>query len=233
MGKRKDTCEIENSLIEMVKDKRIYGCEEVTVGFPHTDYAGNGLEIVDFLTVDSNEEICCYEIKVTLQDLKSSAKKSWYGNYNYLAVSDELWELREKWIGMVPEYVGIKVGRGLCSVTNAVRQEISEELKEILVLSLARTLTFKMYKYRDMADLEKQAEQRKQLNYFERECKKSDRIIEYYENLERYFRYYMKKVRGLEEMDIKKYLMSKQQEFRNATGRNMKLPEDPREWKGV
>lgn len=34
----------------------------------------------------------CYEIKVTLADLKSSAKQTFLGDYNYLVVTNELWE---------------------------------------------------------------------------------------------------------------------------------------------
>ena len=33
----------------------------------------------------------CYEIKVTMQDFRSKAKKSWYGNYNYLVISSKLY----------------------------------------------------------------------------------------------------------------------------------------------
>ena len=88
MAKRKETIVLENALIKQTREKRIYGCEEITIGFHN---GGRGNEIVDFMTMDSKGIIKCYEIKVTMEDLKSKAKKSWYGNYNYLVVSEELY----------------------------------------------------------------------------------------------------------------------------------------------
>ena len=228
MAKRKDTREIENALIKQTREKRIYGCEEVTIGFARSGWHGNGNEIVDFMTVDSKEEICCYEIKVTLQDLKSDAKKSWYGNYNYLVVSENLWEKREKWLSTIPKHIGIKVGINLSTVTKAIRQNIAEEEKKLLILSITRSMYWKMDKYYNMVDVDKQREQRTQLNYFERECKKSDGIIMYYNELDRYFRYYMKRVMGIEEMDIREFLLSKKDEYRKVTGRELWVPKDPR-----
>lgn len=71
MGKSQDTLTLENVLIQNTKKKRIYGCEEITIGFYNN---GHGNEVVDFMTMDSKGTIKCYEIKVTLQDLKSNAK---------------------------------------------------------------------------------------------------------------------------------------------------------------
>jgi hypothetical protein len=70
MAKRKETVELENALIKNTREKRIYGCEEITIGFYN---GGKGNEIVDFMTMDSKGIIKCYEIKVTLEDLKSKA----------------------------------------------------------------------------------------------------------------------------------------------------------------
>ena len=50
MSKRKETLEIEDKLYYMCHKKRIYGCEEVTIGFVNSGY---GNEIVDFITMDS------------------------------------------------------------------------------------------------------------------------------------------------------------------------------------
>lgn len=75
MAKRKETLGIEAALQKDTRIKRIYGCEEITIGFYNN---GHGNEIVDFMTMDSKGIIKCYEIKVTIQDFKSDAKKSWY-----------------------------------------------------------------------------------------------------------------------------------------------------------
>ena len=87
MAKTMITKNIENALNNMCRSKRLYGCEEVTIGFPNN---GHGNEIVDFMTMDSKGVLRCYEIKVSLSDLKSKAKKSWYGNYNYLVITEDL-----------------------------------------------------------------------------------------------------------------------------------------------
>ena len=87
MAKRQETLDIEAALGQMCREKRIYGCKEVTIGFPHQKM---GNEICDFVTMDSKGTFRCYEIKVSLSDLQSSAKKSWYGIYNYLVITKEL-----------------------------------------------------------------------------------------------------------------------------------------------
>lgn len=68
MAKRRETLEIEETLRQMCKKRGIYGCEEVTIGFYNN---GHGNEIVDFCTMDSKGVLRCYEIKVTMPDLKS------------------------------------------------------------------------------------------------------------------------------------------------------------------
>lgn len=60
MAKRKETLEIENILNEMYKKKRLYGCEEVTIGFYNNGHVN---KIVDFCTMDSKGILRCYEIK--------------------------------------------------------------------------------------------------------------------------------------------------------------------------
>ena len=47
MAKRQETLDIETALEQMCREKRIYGCKEVTIGFPHQKM---GNEICDFLT---------------------------------------------------------------------------------------------------------------------------------------------------------------------------------------
>lgn len=84
-----------------------YGTNEVTLSsFGIT----NGKEIVDFLSYDSKKDIYrCYEIKVSMSDFKSSAKKSWYGNYNYLVIFSTLFSEKDVdfWKREIPAGVGL------------------------------------------------------------------------------------------------------------------------------
>lgn len=152
MSKRKDTLQLEQSLIDMTAEKGIYGCEEITIGFVNK---GFGNEIVDFMTMDSKGIIKCYEIKVTLQDLKSKAKKSWYGNYNYLVVSKELYERIIDFSQFVPDHVGIIVGSYLENVRKAKRIKIDYDTDLMLKESLVRSMYWKMIKYKKLTLNEK------------------------------------------------------------------------------
>lgn len=151
MAKREDTLRIERSLVEMTKDKGIYGCEEITIGFVNQ---GHGNEIVDFMTMDSKGTIKCYEIKVTLQDLKSKAKKSWYGNYNYLVVSKELYDKVKDFSQFIPDHVGVIVGRYLENVRKAKRVNIDNDTNVMLKESLVRSMYWKMIKYKKLTCVE-------------------------------------------------------------------------------
>jgi len=143
---------LEKALEERCVKKREYGSKEVTIGFKH---GGHGDEIVDFMTVDSDSVIRCYELKVTLQDLRSEAKKSWYGDYNYLVVSDALLARSPSWGNYIPPYVGILAGTSLKSCRNAKKKVISEDVRQMCRDSLIRTLFWKMEEYRSAQDLKR------------------------------------------------------------------------------
>lgn len=64
----------------------IYGCYEVCLG------AGYGDEYVDYMTMSSTNVFRAYEIKVSLSDLKSKAKLSFCGDYNYIVLPEELYQ---------------------------------------------------------------------------------------------------------------------------------------------
>lgn len=167
MAKRAETVAIEQCLIRDTKEKRIYGCEEVTIGF-YRD--GGGDEHVDFMTMDSKGIIRCYEIKVTLPDLKSHAKKSFYGHYNYLVITQDLYDkilknnINLKEYG-IPDYVGITIcnlgkDNSVPAYTwnmwrkpkKCVKQKLSPETESMLKESLVRTLYYKMDKYRSISN---------------------------------------------------------------------------------
>lgn len=60
MAKRQETLEIEAALQKDTQTKRIYGCEEITIGFYNN---GHGNEIVDFMTMDSKS--CMKRLQIT------------------------------------------------------------------------------------------------------------------------------------------------------------------------
>lgn len=150
--KTKETQYIENYLFKScfgnhTKVAKEYGTAEVTIGFQRD---GKGKERVDFLSFDAKNNIYrCYEIKVTLEDLRSSAKKSWYGNYNYLVVTKELYQKLsiEEWrleIGVEVGLIVIDIGKGeKQTVIKSKYRDITEETTEMLNKSLLRTLFYK------------------------------------------------------------------------------------------
>lgn len=173
MAKRKETLEIEEKLHYMCQKRRWYGCEEVTIGFYNS---GHGDEIVDFCTMDSKGILRCYEIKVTLTDLKSKAKKSWYGHYNYLFVTAELYgKIHNKLDKYIPEHIGVAIpcasswSDGVEIRRNPKKQKISEEQQMMLKESMIRSMYYKMQKYKDAADLQKMSALKKELRRSEQE----------------------------------------------------------------
>lgn len=108
------------------------------------------------MTMDSKCVIKCYELKVTLQDLKPNAKKSWYGHYNYLVVSRELYIKIKNWDDYIPKHIGIIVGEGLKSYRKAQKCEVTTETEIMLKESMVRSMFYKMQKYKDAQSLEKQ-----------------------------------------------------------------------------
>ncbi|MBD5316582.1 MAG: MmcB family DNA repair protein [Bacteroides sp.] len=109
MNKSKLTVEIEKALVRKTKKKKgLYGALEATIGFSDK---GRDYERCDYMTFDSSNEICCYEIKVSKEDLQSQAKKTFIGNRNYLVIDRYTYdELKENHPELLPKgMVGIMV----------------------------------------------------------------------------------------------------------------------------
>ena len=175
MPKRKETLELEKKLHEMCEKRRIYGCEEVTIGFYNN---GHGNEIVDFCTMDSKGVLRCYEIKVTLSDLKSKAKKSWFGHYNYLFVTKEVYEkINNNLDEYIPKHIGVAVpcsnlwSDGVEILRKANRQNISAEQEVMLKESMVRSMSYKLQKYRVATDLSTVSKLKSELRKVEKERK--------------------------------------------------------------
>ena len=87
MSKTKQTLEIEQALIKRTSGLLgCYGSLEVTIGRSGV----KGYERCDYVEFDTSSEIRCYEIKVTMGDLKSKNKLSYLGDKNYLVVPEKL-----------------------------------------------------------------------------------------------------------------------------------------------
>ncbi|HAR6208422.1 hypothetical protein [Staphylococcus pseudintermedius] len=113
----------------------VYGCHEVTIGI---EPLKKGREIVDFLTYDSKNVFRAYEIKVTKEDLKSTAKLSFVGHYNYLVLTEELYE-EVKDTNLIPFNVGlVVVGKGGIKKSGRKTLNMSDNIK--LLESLMRSL---------------------------------------------------------------------------------------------
>lgn len=168
MTKTQQTLEIEQTLERVCRERRIYGCKEVTIGFPNNHM---GREICDFVTMDSYGILRCYEIKVSFSDLQSSAKMSWYGHYNYLVIPESMVEKITDYVHKILDFVGIPVANDgqLSSLRKAKIQNISEYREQNLRESMIRSLYFKMEAYRSLVDGRTGAKLRKEL----RETKKN------------------------------------------------------------
>lgn len=156
--KTKETMEIENTLLNSCfapnnpKLAKEYGKAEVTIGFQRDKM---GHERVDFLSYDPIKDVFrCYEIKVSMSDFNSNAKKSWYGNYNYLVLSENLYNKRtlEEWKNDIPDYVGIITIKKDCKKSKKPAKclKISCEQKEMLKNSLLRSLFYSDSASRDL-----------------------------------------------------------------------------------
>jgi len=120
----------------------VYGVFECAMG---ANTIGYGKEFVDFLTMDSNSEFRCYEIKVSKQDLYSEANLSFYGDYNYLVVPDNLYEdafafIKERYgtRGMVGILVYNKNG-GISSRLRASKQNLRIEQRVANMYNMVRS----------------------------------------------------------------------------------------------
>lgn len=209
MAKKKETLELENVLIVSTRKKRIYGCEEITIGFQNN---GHGNEVVDFATMDAKGIIKCYEIKVTLQDLNSNAKKSWYGNYNYLVITPELYQSINDWNEYIPSYVGIIIGhQGFREMTlEVVKKSFKRDLdltEEIMIKeSMIRSMYWKMEKYKDSQCLDKQKLLKSKLYKAEKERDKYYKRAVYAENIISDYETYKSANDGLIDIDLERWV---------------------------
>lgn len=157
MSKTLQTLLLEKQLYSTVIKRGVFGTFEVTLGW-------YGKERVDFMTYDCKDVFRCYEIKVSVADFHSSAKKSFVGNYNYYVMTNDLWE---KVSDEIPADIGVYVSpaddssyydidgrvyyRDLTLVKRPKRQDLGFD-KDILYSSLIRCLHRDAEKYNRLSD---------------------------------------------------------------------------------
>lgn len=140
------TRQAEKCLWHYTNKMGVFGCFEVTIGW-------FGKERVDFITYSTDNTVRCYEIKVTLADLKSKAKQTFIGDYNYLVITKELWEIiqSDNDLGWKYYYQGILVfsenGVGITSVKKAKKQNVSIGTRATVLESMVRSLNREVGKF--------------------------------------------------------------------------------------
>ena len=118
-------------------------------------YGWYGKEIVDCIMYNCQREVCCYEIKQSLQDFHSKNKLSFFGNKNYFVMPYELYKKVEREIYTnfpnIGVYVPIKTPEfgdkdyifdiydQLVCIKQARRQELKAD-KEVILSSMLRSM---------------------------------------------------------------------------------------------
>lgn len=86
------TKHIEYILFKHTNKLGVSGCREVKIGTHKTkSFLTGEQEFVDYMTITTDGEIDCYEIKSSMEDLKSSARLSFLGNRNFLVLPHSLY----------------------------------------------------------------------------------------------------------------------------------------------
>ena len=218
MAKTEETRMLEQALDDRCRKRREYGCTEVTIGFKGT---GKGDEIADFMSIDSKDVIRCYEIKVSLQDLRSEAKKSWYGDYNYLVVSEGLYMQSPPWGNYIPPYAGIMAGSSLKIMRQAKKRPVSDADRNMLKDSLIRTLYWKMDGFRNASDMKAQKELQAELSSLQEEFETyrqaHDRAVWTAQDLE----YYYRKNHQTEDFSLEQFAKQQRKEYAQRTKKQL------------
>ena len=146
--KTKTTKKLEKLLSQKFNNRNEFYVFECTLGW-------YGSEIVDCVMYNCQREVCCYEIKQSLQDFHSKNKLSFFGNKNYFVMPYELYKKVEQEIytnfSNVGVYVPIKTPEfgdkdyifdiydQLVCIKQARKQELKAD-KEVILSSMLRSM---------------------------------------------------------------------------------------------
>ena len=135
------TRELETEIYFTLAKMGTYLCFEVMIpeGFSSAHRYGNN-ERVDLLTWDTRGDWKFYELKISVSDFHSKAKKTFLGNLNYYVMPFDVYE-RVK--NEIPHNIGCYVsdGKRCRCVKKATRQNLQgceESLKKAFIQSLSR-----------------------------------------------------------------------------------------------
>lgn len=126
------TKELEDNLYSLYHEKRGWGCHEVSL------FGTN--EIVDFISVDYDGIVKCYEIKVSKNDFYSNASKTFIGHYNYFVMPNELYELV---MHDIPSCVGVYNGHEFIKKARKSEPKLS---MDIIQRSIIRSMNREVLK---------------------------------------------------------------------------------------
>lgn len=148
------TKELENLLYKYLWRKGWYGVFECAI--PKCLCRKLHRERVDMLTYEITGIWRAYELKISKQDLHSSAALSWIGHYNYLVVTEDLVEESKK---ILPKDIGIYAAyeRGSKKWIDLVRSPRKRELlckHEDMQFALMQALSREYKKYRKLKENE-------------------------------------------------------------------------------
>lgn len=136
MAKTELTTQLERQIYAATNKQGVFGCFEVTIG-----WFGN--ERVDYMTYDTKGVWRCYEIKVSVADFRSKAKKTFCGHFNYYVMPGDLYE---KVKDEIPHEIGVYVnGASVKRAKKLVPSVDIQILKDSMIRSLCRE-SGKLYK---------------------------------------------------------------------------------------
>lgn len=130
------TLQLEEAIKRKYCTAEQFGVHEVTLGI-------GGHERADFMTISVNDVVRCFEIKVSMSDLKSKAKLTFCGNFNYLAAP---YDIARAALDMLPSHVGILYGDSLQMMRSPAYCEVPPELLSTIKTSLIRSMAREMRK---------------------------------------------------------------------------------------
>lgn len=121
----------------------VYGCFEVTLNNRDAWNQIGSREIVDFILYENKNIFRCFEIKVSKSDFNSNSKVSFYGDYNYYAMPNELYEeIKDK----VPYKIGVINQYGEV-IKNAKKMQVSFYVRAMLIENMMKSIHREQYKF--------------------------------------------------------------------------------------
>ena len=148
------TKELENALYNHLWHKGWFGVFECAI--PKCLCRKKRRERVDMLTYELNGVWRCIELKVSKTDLHSNNALSFFGNYNYLAIPEELYNDA---VEMLPRDIGIYVA---CKENNELKIELRRNPRkrellcshEDMMIAFVQALSREYKKYRKIKEKE-------------------------------------------------------------------------------